>query len=133
MKKFLRLILLLISLTTLMSGAIQLIAPAFVLNFVGAAIDSATKQLFATIGMFMFLFGGMMIHALYHEDDNRVVVIWSAFQKFGASVAVGIGIMKGVFLPIAGMVAAFDFVSGILFLVYLRSLKSYLLTNKLKM
>ena len=124
MKKYIRLILLLISVTTLFSGAMQLIAPAFVLKFVGAAIDINTRQMFATIGMFMFLFGGMMIHALYHEDDNRVVIFWSALQKFGASIIVAIGIMKGVFLPVAGMVAAFDFVSGILFLVYLRSLKS---------
>jgi hypothetical protein len=80
--------------------------------------------LFATIGMFMFFFGGMMIHALYHEDDNRVVVIWSAFQKLGASVAVAIGILKGIFLPVAGMVAAFDLFSCVLFLVYLQSLKS---------
>ena len=101
----------------------QVVAPAYVLKFVGAAIDVSTKQLFATIGMFMFLFGAMMIHALYNEDDNRVVVIWSAFQKFGASIAVVIGITRGIFLPVAGLVAAFDFVSGILFFVYLRSLK----------
>ena len=123
MKKYFRLILLLISVITFISGAMQVIAPAFVLTFVGAEIDSTTSQLFATIGMFMFLFGGMMIHALYHEDDNRVVVIWSALQKIGAATAVAIGIMKGVFLPVAGMVAAFDFVSGILFFIYLRSLK----------
>lgn len=124
MKKYLRIILLLISLSTLLSGAIQVIAPAMVLNFVGAAIDANTKQLFATLGMFMFLFGGMMIHALYHEDDNRVVVIWSALQKLGASFAVFLGIMKGIFLPVAGMVAAFDLISGILFFVYLQSLMS---------
>jgi len=124
MKKYLQIILLLISLSTLLSGAIQVFAPAMVLNFVGAAIDANTKQLFATIGMFMFLFGGMMIHALYHEDDNRVVVIWSALQKLGASFAVFIGILKGIFLPVAGMVAAFDLVSGILFFVYLQNLKS---------
>lgn len=122
MKKYIRLVILLISVATLFSGGMQAIAPAFVLNFVGAAVDVAMKQLFATIGMFMFLFGGMMIHALYHEDDNRVVVIWSAFQKLGAAIAVAIGITKGVFSPVAGMVAAFDFVSGILFFVYLRSL-----------
>lgn len=123
MKKYFRLILLLISVTTFISGAMQVIAPAFVLNFVGAEIDTTTRQLFATIGMFMFLFGGMMIHALYHEDNNHVVVIWSALQKLGAAIAVTAGIMKGVFLPVAGMVAAFDLVSGILFFVYLRSLK----------
>lgn len=124
MKKYLRIILLLISITTLFSGAMQVISPAYVLNFVGAEIDSTTEQLFSTIGMFMFLFGGMMIHALYHEDDNRVVVIWSALQKLGAAIAVTVGIMKGVFLPVAGLVASFDLVSGILFFVYLRSLKS---------
>lgn len=124
MKKYLRLILLLISVTTLISGAIQTVAPALVLNFVGAAIDLTAKQLFATIGMFMFLFGGMMIHALYNEDDNRVVVIWSALQKLGAALAVTAGIIKGIFLPVAGVVAAFDFFSGILFFIYLRNLNS---------
>ncbi len=124
MKKYLRIILLLISVTTLLSGAMQVIAPAYVLNFVGAEIDTTTKQLFATIGMFMFLFGGMMIHALYHEDDNRVAVTWSALQKLGAAIAVAVGIIKGVFLPVAGLVASFDFVSGILIFVYLRSLKN---------
>ena len=133
MKKYIRIILLLISLTSIMSGAIQAIAPEFVLKFVGSAVDLTTKQLFATVGMFMFLFGGMMVHALYHEDDNRVVIIWSAFQKFGASIAVGIGIMKGVFLPVVGMVAAFDFISGILFFVYLRSLSSGSITNTREM
>jgi hypothetical protein len=124
MKKYLRLVLLLISVTTFISGVIQTVAPALVLNFVGAAIDLTNKQFFATIGMFMFLFGGMMIHALYNEDDNRVVVIWSALQKLGAALAVAAGIIKGVFLPVAGMVAAFDLFSGILFFVYLRNLNS---------
>ena len=124
MKKYLRIILLLISVTTIISGATQVISPSSVLGFVGAEIDSTTSQLFATIGMFMFLFGGMMIHTLYHEDDNQVVIIWSALQKLGASLAVAIGIMNGIFLPISGMVAAFDLVSGILFFVYLRNLKT---------
>ncbi len=122
MKKYIRLILLLISIATLFSGAMQAIAPAFVLNFVGATIDETSKQLFATIGMFMFLFGGMMIHALYNEENNRVVVIWSGFQKLGASVAVFIGIFKGIFIPLAAGVAVFDLVSGLLFFYYLRTL-----------
>jgi len=120
MRKIICLIILLISVATLFSGAIQVVAPAFVLNFVGAEIDTTTKQLFATIGMFMFLFGGMMIHALYHEDNNRVVVIWSGLQKLGASIAVFIGIFNGVFIPIAAGVAIFDLLSGLLFFYYLR-------------
>ena len=124
MKKYLRLVILAISVITIFSGAMQIVAPAFVLHFVGVQIDDATKQLFATIGMFMFLFGCMMVHALYDENDNRVVVLWSAAQKLGASIAVGIGIFKGIFaLPAAG-VALFDFGSGILFFYYLKSLKA---------
>ncbi len=124
MKKYLRLILLLISITTLLSGALQGLAPAFVLGFVGAVIDTESKQLFATIGMFMFLFGGMMIHALYNEDDNQVAVIWSGLQKLGASVAVFIGILNGVFIPVAAGVAIFDLLSALLLFYYLKTLKS---------
>lgn len=125
MKKFIRIILLLISLTTLLSGLMQVIAPAFVLNFVGAAIDITTEQLFATVGMFMFLFGAMMIHALYNEENNRVAVIWSGLQKLGASIAVFIGIFKGVFIPLAAGVAVFDLLSALLFFYYLKTLKDY--------
>lgn len=124
MKKFIRLIILLISVTTLFSGALQVIAPAFVLNFIGAQINETTIQLFATIGMFMFLFGGMMIHALYNEENNRVAVIWSGLQKLGASAAVFIGIIHEVFVPLAAGVAVFDLFSGFLFFYYLKTLKS---------
>ncbi|MDO9614826.1 MAG: patatin [Bacteroidota bacterium] len=120
MKKYIRLIILLISFATLFSGAMQVIAPAFVLNFVGAEIDTTTKQLFATIGMFMFLFGAMMVHALYNEENNRVAVIWSGLQKLGASVAVFIGIFNGTFVLLAAGVAVFDLFSGLLFFYYLR-------------
>jgi hypothetical protein len=102
----------------------QAIAPAFVLNFVGAEINTTSKQLFATIGMFMFLFGGMMIHALYHVENNRVVVIWSGLQKLGASVAVFIGIFNGTFILLAAGVAVFDLFSALLFFYYLKTLKS---------
>jgi hypothetical protein len=123
MKKYIRVILLLISVTTLVSGALQVIAPAFVLNFVGVEIDFTSKQLFATIGMFMFLFGGMMIHALYNAENNRVAVLWSGLQKLGASIAVFFGIYLGVFHLLAAGVATFDFLSGLLFFYYLRTMK----------
>jgi hypothetical protein len=120
MKKYIRLIILLISFATLFSGAMQVIAPVFVLNFVGAEIDTTAKQLFATIGMFMFLFGAMMVHALYNEENNRVAVIWSGLQKLGASVAVFIGIFNGTFILLAAGVAVFDLISALLFFYYLR-------------
>jgi hypothetical protein len=123
MKKYIRLILLLISVITLISGLTQLLIPADVLSIVGATIDKDTKHLFSIIGMFMFLFGGMMIHVLYNENNNRVAVLWSGFQKLAASAAVFIGIFKGVFVPVAAGVAIFDFLSALLFLYYLKTLK----------
>jgi len=122
MKKYLRLTILLISIATLLSGGLQLFEPGIVLNFVGVGIDTSTKQLFATIGMFMFLFGAMMIHALYNEENNRVVIFWSALQKLGASLAVFIGILKGVFISLTAGIAIFDLLSGLLFFYYLKTL-----------
>jgi hypothetical protein len=124
MKKYLRAVILLISVITVFSGLMQMAAPAFVLHFVGVQIDADTKQLFATIGLFMFLFGSMMVHALYNKNDNRVVIIWSALQKIGASIAVGIGIFYGIFTMPAAGVALFDLCSGILLFYYLNSLKA---------
>jgi hypothetical protein len=45
-------------------------------------------------------------------------VLWAALQKFGASAAVGLGVMHGVFSPVALGVAGFDLLSGILALMY---------------
>jgi len=123
MTKLIRIIILLISATTVLSGAIQTVAPSFILNFVGARIDDTAIQLFATIGMFMFLFGAMMIHALYNEENNRVTVIWCGWQKLGASVAVFAGIFNGIFAPLAAGVAIFDLVSAFLFFYYLKTLR----------
>lgn len=125
MNKFLRLLLLLIAVLTIFSGMTQVIAPAFVLNFVGAEIDPSMKQLFATIGMFMALFGGLMIHTLYSVQANGAAVLWCALQKFGASIAVFIGIAHHIFSPVAALVASFDFLSGILIFIFYRMRNIY--------
>ncbi len=123
--KYLRLVLLLIAITTIFSGLMQVISPSFVLKFVGVEIDPTTQQLFATIGMFMVLFGGLMVHALYSIQANGAAVLWCALQKLGASVAVFIGIAHHLFAPIAGLVASFDLLSGILIFIFYRNLSRY--------
>jgi len=119
MKKFISLVVVFISVTTVISGLTQIIAPSVVLTFVGATVDSSSLQLFGTIGMFMFLFGAMMLHAVYSKSANPAAIIWSAFQKFGAAIAVGIGVCAGVFGAIALAVALFDLLSGFLIFYYL--------------
>ena len=122
MKRYIRLIIILISIATMLSGISQMIAPAFVLNIIGAEITSASKYFFGIVGMFMTLFGGMMLHALYSVQRNDAAVLWASFQKLGAAIAVGTGIFLGIFNGLALSVALFDLVSGLIFLWYYRSL-----------
>lgn len=122
MRKYIKVILLFISLITLLTGASQVMFPAFVLKIVGAEISSTAEHFFAIIGMFMFLFGAMMVQVLNNGEDNRVVVLWSGLQKLGASVAVLTGIYKGLFMPLAAGVAGFDLLSGLLFFYYLKTM-----------
>jgi uncharacterized protein YjeT (DUF2065 family) len=124
MNKSLTLIVVAISLATVVSGFTQMVAPAFVLRFVGADITPASAHFFAIVGMFMVLFGGLMLHAVYSVETSRVAILWAALQKLGASIAVGIGIVHGIFAFVAGAVAGFDLLSGILFLMYWQAVKN---------
>ena len=120
----LRLVLVAIAVITVFSGLIQVVAPGLVLRFLSVTRTAATKQLFATIGMFMMLFGAVLIHALIDRKDHPVVVLWTSLQKFGASIAVVIGVGRNVFSPLALLVASFDLLSGVLGLVYWSSIRS---------
>ena len=120
MNKFLNLIVIVISFATILSGLAQLIMPGFVLAFIGATITETSSHFFAIIGMFMALFGGLMLHAVYSAQPQKPAILWCAFQKLGAFVAVGLGIINGIFMPIAAGVALFDLFSGLLFLYYLK-------------
>ncbi|MBS1614893.1 MAG: patatin [Bacteroidetes bacterium] len=120
MKPKLRILLLLIALATVATGLIQVFAPGWVLGIVGASVTPTTRHFFAIVGMFMFLFGGLLIQALYSEQSNRAAIFWCGLQKLGASIAVFIGIAKGLFAPLAAAVAGFDLLSGILIMLYLR-------------
>jgi len=119
-EKLLYWILVLISVTTVVSGIVQIFAPAFILGLVGAEITAATRQCFATVGMFMFLFGGMLLQVLLSRQMIAPVFLWSGLQKIGAFVAVGIGVMNHVFSLGAMLVACFDLLSGILIFTYMK-------------
>jgi len=119
-EKLLYWVLVLISVSTLISGIVQIFAPAFILGLISAEITAATKQCFATIGMFMFLFGGMLLQVLLSRQMVAPVFVWAGLQKVGAFIAVGIGVMDHVFGPTAMLVASFDLLSGILIFVYMK-------------
>ena len=111
-------LLILIAASTLLTGAVQALAPGFILRLLSAEITATSKHFFAIVGMFMVLFGGATLHALLSFKHHPVVILWSSFQKFGASVAVALGVQRGVFSSLALIVAAVDFLSGALALWY---------------
>jgi len=122
MKKYLKLIVIAISIATILSGLVQMISPQTVLTFIKAEITPTSSHFFAIVGMFMTLFGSLMLHAIYSAYPQRPAVLWCAMQKLGAFAAVGLGILNGIFAPIAAAVALFDLFSGVVFLYYLKKM-----------
>ncbi|MFO7822336.1 MAG: patatin [Cyclobacterium sp.] len=124
--RYVELLVVLIAFITLISGLVQLITPSTVLNLIGKSANTEEAiHFFAIVGMFMALFGGMVVHAVYSAVTNKQVMLWTAFQKFGAFLAVSIGVFKGLFSLLALSVALFDLFSGIVFLMYLKVLSSW--------
>ncbi len=103
-----------ISALTVVSGAVQALAPARLLRALRAPDDAAARHFFATIGMFMVVVGGGLLNALLRPGRQPVIVFWAALQKLGASVAVGLGVRRRIFSPLALGVAFFDLLSGLL-------------------
>lgn len=112
--------LVLISIATLISGIVQVFAPGFILGMISGENTPATRQGFGTIGMFMALFGGMLLQVLLTGAMVQPVFLWSALQKIGAFVAVAIGVERHLFGPKALAVASFDLLSGILIFIYMK-------------
>ena len=122
MKNNLTLIVVAISVITIISGLSQVFMPAFVLKVIGAEVSPISRHLFGIVGMFMALFGRLMLHAVYSTVTSPVAVFWCAMQKLGAFFAVGIGVLSGLFSWMASGVAIFDLFSGLLFLYYMKTL-----------
>lgn len=120
MNKLIHPLLIIISVVTLLTGILQILAPAFVLRLLGGEVSLTTIQVFATIGMFIAVFGGMLLHANLTSSFEPRAILWSSFQKFGASLAILIGICNHLFAPIAAFAAVFELLSGLFFTYYLR-------------
>ena len=118
----LRAVLAAIAVVTVFSGAVQIPFGGTVLALLGAEPTPASRQLFATVGMFMVVVGGLLLHTLLRPAPAPEVVLWSGIQKAGACAAVAVGVLNGVFAPVALAVAAFDLATAALCLIYLRRL-----------
>ena len=119
----LRLALLLIGAITVASGLAQLLAPGFVLSVIGGDTAPAAAQGFATVGMFMVVTGAMLVQDLWRRSDEPTVPFWIGVQKVAAAALVGLGVMRGLFAPLALGVAAFDLLSGMLAFLFVARLR----------
>lgn len=116
------LVLVVIAWLTVLSGAVQLVAPGFVLGLLGASDDATARQLFATVGMFMVVVGALLATTLLRPRPDPDVVLWSGLQKAGAAILVAVAVARGIFDPVALGVAALDLVTAVLLFVFLRIL-----------
>ncbi|MDZ7690199.1 MAG: hypothetical protein U5K69_03410 [Balneolaceae bacterium] len=123
-KNYLKILLKIIALVTIISGLIQMLAPNFILGMIGGEITGSTLHFFGIIGMFMIFFGGLLLHALSGNRNIPVAVLWCGLQKFGAAVAVGLAVGRGLFSWLALGVAAFDLISGILIFIHWYAIKN---------
>ena len=108
---------------TVVSGLVQMLAPRFVLRLVGAEITSTSSHFFGIVGMFMLLFGGALLHEVFSTPAQPVVALWAALQKFGAVAAVILGVLRGIFSPLALVVSSFDLVSAVIIFAYWSRIK----------
>ena len=115
----LRRILLAIAGITVLSGFTQLLWPDLVLSVVGGTYTPAAAHFFGIVGMFMVLFGGLLWEGLGPRTLGPAALRWAGFQKLGAAAAVGLGVARDLFGPLALGVAAFDLLSGVLIFYYL--------------
>lgn len=101
---------------TVLTGAAQMVAGGLLLSLIACSAPDIAAHLFATVGMFMVLFGGATMHAQRRREALSVVLLWACFQKLLASTLVAWGVVRGVFAPLTLLVAGFDFACSLLYL-----------------
>lgn len=114
---------------TVLSGLVQMLKPDFILTIISGEQMPGNLHSFAIVGMFMVLFGGLLLHALFSCDHHPIAIFWSGLQKIGAFAAVSLGVYKGVFSWLALGVAIFDLASGLLILYYCVVVKKSMRAN----
>jgi hypothetical protein len=120
----LRLVLLAIAAVTVVTGACQMVAPGPVLELLStdsARSSSLSRHLFATVGMFMIVIGGLLAQQLLSPGAPAFPLLWVGLQKFGAFALVTAGVARDLFTGLALLVALFDLATaGLCWLLWRR-------------
>jgi hypothetical protein len=116
----LRAVLAILAAITALTGVVEIAFGSFILRLLGAEATPLALQLFGTLGMFMIVVGGLLLHTLLKHEAAPEVIFWAGMQKTGAFAAVGFGVLNGVFAAAALAVAIFDLATAVLCFVYWR-------------
>jgi len=108
---------------TAVTGVVQMLAPEWVLQRLGAERTPTSAHFFGIVGMFMAVIGGAVFHALAGRVRDPLVLLWGSLQKFGAAAAVGLGVAHRLFSDLAWLVSGFDLASGVLMFGYWRRIR----------
>ncbi|WP_375745131.1 patatin-like phospholipase family protein [Corallococcus interemptor] len=108
---------------TIATGTAQMFLPGLELRLLHADASAAPAHFFRIVGMFMVLFGGLLLHGLHEPRANPAAFLWTGLQKVGACGMVTVGVARGLLSPLALGVAAFDLLSAVLVLGFYASLR----------
>jgi hypothetical protein len=103
-----------VGVVTALSGLFLLAFPKTALSLLGAGKTDPAPYLFGLIGMFMLLFGGLLIDTARRPDPAPVALFWCMLQKIGATIAMVVGYVTDVFGWFALFVALVDAASALI-------------------
>ncbi|RYZ38925.1 MAG: patatin-like phospholipase family protein [Myxococcaceae bacterium] len=108
---------------TVVSGAVQMFLPGTELRLLHADASASPAHFFRIVGMFMVLFGGLLLHGLHEPRANPAAFLWSGLQKVGACLMVAVAVGRGLLSPLSLLVAGFDALSAALILGFYVTLR----------
>lgn len=111
-----------IAIVTLLTGLTQVVVPGLVLSLVQGDTAPTSLHFFRIIGMFMALFGGLLLQASrLPARAAEAPLLWCTLQKWGAAAAVSWAVGMHLMSPLALGIALFDAASALLLRAYARS------------
>lgn len=118
----------LVAVLSLVGGGVLIFAPAlarYILAAPPVVVDPVLRVLLGVVGFFIALLGAAFLHALLDRPAPPLLIFYIVWEKFGAALAVVLGIAAGVFAPFLWGLVAYDVASGLLIARYWQRLRRF--------
>lgn len=114
-----RLAALAVAASSIVIGAVQLVAPDVLLRGVGGDPTPVAMHFLSMSGLTGALFGGMLWQTLRARTLLSIPIVWSTLQKFCSAAAIGLAVARGLMSPYALTAGLAELTSGIVLLWFL--------------